>query len=44
MITYLIMLESHPAEQVLGYRENVPQHIDLKLIKGLIDIGLEQSL
>lgn len=42
--SYLVMLQSHPRDQVLGEGEDVPQHVNLKLIKGLIDSRLKQSL
>jgi len=38
------MLEPHPGEQVLGHGENIPQHVDLKLVKGLVDIGFQERL
>lgn len=42
--TYLIMLQPHPREQVLRHSEDIPQHVDLKFVKRLIHIGLEQRL
>lgn len=38
------MLQSQPSQQILRHRENVSQHVDLKLIKGFVDICLEQRL
>lgn len=42
--SYLVMLQPHPRHQVLRDRENIPQHVDLKLIIRLIDRGFKQRL
>lgn len=44
IVAYLVMFELHPREQVLGDGEDVSQHVDLKLIKCLVDIGFKKRL
>lgn len=38
------MLKLHQGKQVLRHSENIPQDIDLKLVKRFINIGFEQRL
>ena len=37
------MAEAHPVDQFCRYRQNVPEHIDLKLVKILIDRRVQQG-
>lgn len=38
------MFKPHPEEQILRHGENIPQHVNLKLVERLIDICFEQCL
>lgn len=40
----LVMSQAHPGRQIVRHREDISQRVNLKLIKGLVDGSLEQSL
>ena len=43
-LVYFIVRQSHPRRQIVGDRQDVPQCINLKLIKRLVNGRFEQRL
>jgi hypothetical protein len=41
---YLMMRQSDRSQHLCRHGQDIPQHVDLQLVKSLVDRGLEQRL